>query len=108
MGLNQTAHKPWNEAVQETIQKEGSKRHSKHKAGKKPSATKETNAKFPVKDGQKEMRNEIPQEPFAENRNKTVSLNEEVGPIMVPNTKNSEETEQWVQNLWREIRENKL
>ena len=54
------------------------------------------------------MRNKIPKEPFAVNRNKTVSLNEEVVPIMVPNTETSEQTEQWVQNLWREIRENKL
>ena len=37
-----------------------------------------------------------------------MGLNEEVVPIMVPNTENSEETKQWVQNLWREIRENKL
>ena len=37
-----------------------------------------------------------------------MGLNEEVVPIMVPNTETSEETKQWVQNLWREIREHKL
>ena len=50
MGINQTTHKPWMEVIKETKSKRGSKRHSKHKTGKKLSATKETNAEFPVKD----------------------------------------------------------
>ena len=54
------------------------------------------------------MRNKIKQEPFAKIQNKTMGLNEEVVPIMVPSTENSEEAEQWVQNLCREIREHKL
>ena len=103
VGINQTMQEP---PIKDSKRNEIKERFKK--TGKKPSATKETNLEFPTKDWQKEIRNKIPPQPFAKTQNKTVSLNKEVVPIMVPNTENSKESEQWVQNLWREIRETKL
>lgn len=107
-GINQTTQEPWNEAVKEIKPKKGSERHSKHKTRKKLSATQEPTKKLPAKETQKETRNEIKQLPFARTQKDTMGLNDEVVPIIVSNTETSKETEQWVHNLWKEIRENKL